>query len=142
MEKADILEMTVSYLQSRSISKSPVLSEVRLATQLSAPYLPHSPPRHRIQTTGLSLLPGTTTRSSMTQHTNEDNARHAVQFADSTPSTLIYATPTLLHSPTGSQCFSDESSRSTPTGTSSANGSPPGTANQLPGGPSFAWRPW
>ena len=126
MEKADILEMTVSYLQSRCLSKrnsrSPDLAEERLVNQLSTPYQPHSRPHHCIQTTGLSLLPGTTCNS--TQPMNED-ARHTMNFSDSTPTILMYATPTVIHSPSDSHYISDDSARSTPTSSCSTTSSPP-----------------
>ena len=162
MEKADILEMTVSYLQSRCLSKrnsrSPELAEARLVTQLSTPYQPHSRPHHCIQTTGLSQLPGTTPiRPALsTQHNGQPNA-----YMDSAIPLYVDATPRLTNrsmtrSPTGSHC-SDESPNSSPGGSTTC--SPPSLQPHRPASeprqpllyyhssptpqplPS-AWRPW
>ena len=155
MEKADILEMTVSYLQSRCQSKrnlrivnntlnSPEIAEARLVSQLSTPYQPHSRPHQNTTTTRLTQLPGTPTMSP------EPVMSTPAYFDAAIP---LYVDASMAHSPSGSTC-SEVSPTCSPGGSTSC--SPPTivqfqrhsntaymhaspVAQTLP---QSAWRPW
>ena len=139
MEKADILEMTVSYLQSRCLAKTgqPDIAEARLTSQLSTPYQPHSRPQHYVQATTLAQLPGTTPvrPRDMTRSSNAHHRRSVYVTSDSAIPLYVDATPVMnrtssrVNSPNGSHC-SDDSPSCSPGGSTTC--SPPSILSQAP----------